>query len=87
MPTMPTRGPTRVSDDADTVADGHTDKMRTLRVLVDEDERVGHVAVAQMHDAKADPAAHLGVRLAQNVAHGPRHARAALHLRAAGGPG
>ena len=55
--------------------------MRTLRVLVDEDERVGHVAVAQVDDAEAHPppAAPL-LHAVQDGPHQLAHHGALLHL-------
>jgi len=52
-----------------------------LRVLVDEHERVGHVAVAQVDDAEAHPApAAPLLHAAQNVPHQFAHHGALLHL-------
>jgi len=53
-----------------------------LRVLVDEDERVGHVAVAQVDDAEADPppAAPL-LHAVQDGPHQFAHHGALLHLQ------
>jgi hypothetical protein len=50
-----------------------------LRVLVDEHERVGHVAVAQVHHAEADPGAALALHGREDGAHLGPDARAGLH--------
>ncbi len=50
-----------------------------LGVLVDEDQGVGHVSVSQVHDAEADPAAHLVLHLGKDRMHRMRYFRRALY--------
>ena len=50
-----------------------------LGVLVDERQRVGNIAVAEVHNAQANPAAALRLDLVKNMTHQPGHRGARLH--------